>query len=120
MSSHLYITRPAKDFVERCCTKVQVEKLHDDLEASLYQSIINDKVCLSVMEVKVMITKFKWDLLATERLVEEELPLNRWLYEYIYRSIDPSVFITEYREENIKSEGFPGVKVTEINEYALF
>ena len=77
---------------------------------------MNDKVCLAVTEVEVMITEWKRNLLATMRSIEEELPLNRWLYEYIYRRLDSSSFIAEYREENIKDK-FQGLNITEVNEY---
>ena len=93
--------------------KVAVEQFHDNLKLGLYQRIVNDKVCLAVTEVEVMITEWKRNLLATMR----ELPLNRWLYEYIYRRLDSSSFIAEYREENIKDK-FQGLNITEVNKYA--
>ena len=70
--------------------KVVVKQFHDDLKLGLYHRIVNDKVCLAVTEVEVMVIEWKRNLLATMRSIEEELPLNRWLYEYIYRKLDPT------------------------------
>ena len=96
-----------------------VEACHDELKSSLFKRTlltVDGKVCLPIIDVETMITEFKHDLFATVRSVKEELPLNRWLYEYLHQKLNPSVFVTEYREENIR--GFPDLNVAEVNEYA--
>ena len=98
--------------------QVAVEQCHDDLKLSLFKNIKDNKICMEVADVEVAVTQCKRDLLARTKSVEEELPLNRWLYEYIYSKLDSSLFITEHREENIKPDGFPNLNVLEVNEYA--
>ena len=73
-------------------------------------------MCLPITDIETIITEFKHGLFATVRSVKEELPLNRWLYEYLHQNLNPAVFMTEYREENIR--GFPDLNAPEINKYA--
>ena len=94
--------------------QIVVEQCHDNLELSLFKNIKDNKICMEVADVKVAVAQCKKDLLTQTRSVEEELPLNRWLYEYIYTKLDSSLFITEHREENIKLDGFPNLNIVEV------
>lgn len=48
--------------------------------------------------------ELKQAALAEKKTVKEEVPLNRWLYEYIYKTLDPSVYVVEFKQDNIKAD----------------
>ena len=48
--------------------------------------------------------------------IDNEIPFNRWLYNYIFATLDKT-YIVETQEENLRELG-PELVPTEINEYA--
>ena len=90
-----------------------LENFHDELKLNLYSNINNGQLCCPVDELERVLGELKRSALGEKRTVEEEVPLNRLLYEYIYRTL-PSIFVVESRQENIRTTQ---IVPEEVNEY---
>ena len=106
--------------VERSLSKDVVpaqtfENFFDDCELNLYGLTINGQV--SVGDLKRTMLDLKRSVLSEKKVVKEEVPLNRWLYEYICKTLDTSIFVVESKEDNIKDQ-FSEITPAEVNDYA--